>query len=259
VIAAAKPRLDAAEARRRELLKCDTRDADPGCEVTIRYVAQVSRAAAAQVVFAQMVGWFELIAADPRIVALNLVQPEDDPVAIRDFALQMSMLDFLHQHYPAVPIALHAGELAEGMVPPHALRSHVGDSVRIGHASRVGHGTSIMFEPDPIGLMREMARKNVLVEITLTSNEQILGIKARHHPLRIYLEHDVPVALVTDDMGVARSSHTVEFVKAVEEHGVGYIALKRMVRNSIDHAFVDRDTKARLRRKLDAAFVAFER
>lgn len=258
VLAAARQRLDAAEARQRELLKCGTPDADAGCDVTVRYVAQVLRAAQPRLAFAEMLAWFELVGADPRVVAVNLVQPEDDPDALRDFGLHMSMLGFLHTQYPAVPLTLHAGELADGLVPPSALRTHIRDSIRIAHASRIGHGTAVMLEDRPFDLLREMAEHKILVEIALTSNDVILGVRGRRHPLRTYLQAGVPVAIVTDDMGVARSSHTLEFVKAVEEQGLDYLTLKRLVRNSIEFSFADAGTKARLRTKLSAAFASFE-
>src|SRR6266404_4015343 len=70
--------LQDAEAEKDRLLKCGTPQADAGCAVTIRYVAQVSRGSALGPVFAQMVTGFAL-ANDPnsKVVALNLVQPED--------------------------------------------------------------------------------------------------------------------------------------------------------------------------------------
>ena len=116
-----------------------------------------------------------------------------------------------------------------------------------------------MYEDDPLGLLREMASKRVLVEIALSSNDLILGIKGKRHPLAAYLKYGVPVALVTDDAGVARSSMTLEFRKAVEEQAVDYRTLKRMVHNSIDFAFADQATKARLKSELTAALAAFER
>jgi adenosine deaminase len=259
VVTAARSRLDQAEARERELLKCGAARGDAGCRVTIRYISQVARASVPQSVFAQMLAGFELASADPRVVGLNLVQPEDDPAAVRDFSLQMSMLDYLHGQYPAVPITLHAGELTEGLVPPETLRFHMRESVRAGHALRIGHGAGVMYEDDPLALLRELASKKVLIEIALTSNDLILGVKGARHPLRTYLQYGVPVALVTDDPGVSRSTLTLEFRKAVEEQGLDYRTLKRMARNSIAYSFVDGETKARLGRELDAAFVAFER
>jgi len=196
--------------------------------------------------------------ADPRIVSLNLVQPEDDPTAVRDFSLQMSMVDFLHSQYPRVPITLHAAEFASGLVPPEAMRFHIRESIQKGHASRIGHGVSVMHEDDATGLLREMAAKHVLVEIELTSNDVILGVKGKAHPLNTYLQFGVPVALVTDDMGISRSTHTQEYLKAVQEHGLDYRTLKRIARNSLDYAFVDAPTKSRLKSDLEKAFRTFE-
>jgi adenosine deaminase len=148
-----------------------------------------------------------------------------------------------------VPITLHAGELAEGLVPREGLRSHIRTSVRQGHARRIGHGVSVIHEDDPLDLLREMAERRVLVEIALSSNDVILSVRGAHHPLATYLRYGVPVALVTDDEGVLRSDLTREFRRAVEEQGVDYPTLKRMVRNSLQHAFVEgeslwQDTRA---------------
>ena len=120
-------------------------------------------------IVAQMVAWFALVGADPRFVALNLVQPEDDPTAVRNFPDHMSMLDFLHRQHANVPIALHAGELVNGLVPPEVLRSHVRESIRKGHARRIGHATAAVLEDDPFGLLREMAEKNIVVEVAMSS------------------------------------------------------------------------------------------
>ncbi len=90
---------------------------------------------------------------------MNLVQPEDDPVAVRDFSLHMSIIDFLRPLYPKAQITLHAGELSNGLVPPEALRFHIRESIRRGHAQRIGHGVDVMQEDDPYGLLREMAAR----------------------------------------------------------------------------------------------------
>ena len=254
----AKQRLDAAEARRRDVLKCGTAAADAGCLVTVRYIAQVARAGPPQEVFAQILAGLDLQATEPRVVGVNLVQPEDAPVAVRDFMLQMNMIDFLRPLYPAAHISLHAGELSDGMVPPDVLRFHIRESVRKGHAARIGHGADAMLEDDPYSLMRELASKKVLVEIALTSNDAILGVKGAHHPLHTYLQYGVPVALVTDDYGVARSSHTLEWVRAAQEQGLDYFTMKRMIRNSIEYSFADAATKTKLKQSLENAFRQFE-
>ena len=176
--------------------------------------------------------------ADPRLVGINLVQPEDGIMAMDNFRLQMQMLGAVSPLYPDVKITLHAGELAPGLVPPEGLKFHIHDSVEVGKARRIGHGADILHENDAESLMRKMAEQGVLVEICLTSNDKILGLRRREHPLTEYLKYGVPVALATDDQGVARSDMTTEYKKAVEEQGLGYQQLKGMARNSLEYAFI---------------------
>ncbi len=236
---AASRTLDRAEARRDSILGCGTGHADPGCAVTVRYDYQVLRAMPRAMVFAQILAGFEMTRSDPRVVGFNLVQPEDDPVAMRDYTLHMRIIQQLHRLYPDVPVTLHAGELAVGMVPPEGLRFHIRQAVEIAGAKRIGHGVDVLHEDDPDGLLEEMARRHVMVEINLTSNDVILGVRGALHPLRTYLAYHVPVALSTDDAGVSRSDISWEWRKAVEEQGIDYPTLKMMDRNSLEYAFVE--------------------
>lgn len=238
VAAETSKRLAADDARAREIMKCGTSEASPGCEVTVRYLYQVLRGLPHEIVFAQILLGFELASSDPRFVGLNLVMPEDWYVPIHDFNEHMAMLDYLHGVYPKVHITLHAGELAMGLVPPEDLTFHIRASVERGHAERIGHGVDVMNEKDPIGLMREMAERNVLVEIALTSNDVILGVSGDDHPLPIYMKYGVPVALATDDEGVSRSDMTHEYLRAVESYHLSYVHLKRMARQSLEHSFL---------------------
>ncbi len=238
VAAETSKKLAADSARAKEILKCGAADAAPGCGVTVRYLYQVLRGLPHEIVFAQILLGFELASSDPQFVGLNLVMPEDWYVPLHDFNEHMAMLDYLHGVYPKVHIALHAGELAMGLVPPEDLTFHVRASVERGHAERIGHGVSVMNENDPIGLMHEMAERNVLVEIALTSNDMILGVSGDDHPLPVYMKYGVPVALATDDEGVSRSDMTHEYLRAVETYRLSYVDLKRMVRQSLEHSFL---------------------
>jgi adenosine deaminase len=227
------------DAEKDQLLKCGTAQADAGCSVTIRYVAQVSRNSALGQVFAQIVTGLAL-ANDPqsKVVATNLVQGEDGLNSMQNFSLHMQMLKFLRPLYPRAKVTLHAGELAPGLVPPDGLRFHIRESVMIAGAQRIGHGVDIMHETDAHELLKEMARRNVMVEVCLSSNDLILGVSGSRHPLATYLEYGVPVALATDDEGVARSEISMEFLKAAEDQGLGYVQLKTMARNSLQFAFI---------------------
>ncbi len=228
-----------AEAEKARLLQCGTAQADPGCAVVVRYIMQVGRGAALGPVFAQMVTGFAL-ANDPnsKVVALNLVQPEDGLLSMQNFRLHMQMLNFLRPRYPRARVTLHAGELAPGVVPPDGLSFHIRDSVMTGHAERIGHGVDIMHEDDPEQLLQELARRNVMIEICLTSNDTILGVSGAQHPLKTYMQYGVPVALATDDEGVSRSEISREFLRAAEEQGLTYPQLKTLARTSLQHAFL---------------------
>jgi len=140
--------------------------------------------------------------------------------------------------YPKVHISLHAGELAPGLVPPEGLRFHIREAIDVAHAERIGHGVDVMYEDHPESLLHEMARRHVMVEINLTSNDVILGVRGADHPLPMYLKHGVPVALSTDDEGVSRIDLTHEYVRAAEDFGLGYATLKQMARNSLSYSFL---------------------
>jgi len=238
IAAATSQTLEEDNAKVRKILKCDTPNPEPGCNVTVRYIYQVLRGLPHEAVFAQILLGFELASSDPRFVGLNLVMPEDWYAPTHDFNEHMAMLEYLHGTYPKVHIALHAGELAESLVKPEDLSFHVRASVEHGHAERIGHGASVMLEKDPLGLMKEMADRNVLVEINLTSNDMILGVSGDEHPLPIYMKYGVPVALSTDDEGVSRSDMTHEYLRAVEGYHLPYVEMKRMTRQSVEHSFL---------------------
>ena len=246
----------AAEKSRRILEGCAT-DADlagtgqgqvfsetgnPPCEVKIHFLYQVLRAFPPQQVFAQTLLGFETVRAEmesghPDFVGINFVQPEDDQIAMKDYHLQMEMLEYLHTVYPKVNISLHAGELAPGMVPPEGLSFHIREAIDLGHAMRIGHGVDVLYETDAPALLKEMAEKHIMVEINLTSNDGILGIKGKDHPLAAYRAAKVPVALSTDDEGVSRIDLTHEYVRGAEEQALNYVDLKNMARTSLEHAF----------------------
>jgi adenosine deaminase len=236
-----------AEAARWKLEHCDTPQAAPACNVEIRYIYQVLRGFAPEQVFAQTLLGFETIAQSMQaheggFVGINFVQPEDDFISMRDYTLQMKMLDYLHSVYPKVPISLHAGELAPGLVPPAGLRFHIRQAVELGHAQRIGHGVDVMYEDNPQALLKELATKHVMIEVNLSSNEGILGVKGAEHPFPLYRASHVPVALSTDDEGVSRIDITREYVRAALDYHLSYRDLKQLARTGLEHSFLPGDS-----------------
>lgn len=223
----------------RSVLRCGSKtEADAACDLPIRFDYQVLRAFPPEVVFAQLLLGFELMARDRRFVGVNLAQPEAHPVSRRDYGLHMQMLDFLRAEYPRGHISLHAGELTADLAPPEDLRSHVRDAVVVGHAERIGHGVDITGETSAGETLRMMAERHVLVEVAFTGNEQVLGVKGADHPFTLYRRSGVPVAPVTDNEGVSRTDLTEQYQQAVTTHDLGYADLKTMARAALQHAFL---------------------
>jgi adenosine deaminase len=242
-VAADREDVKTAETDRRKMEHCGTPQAAQACQVEVRYIYQILRGNPPEQVFAQTLLGFETLQASMEAhedtwVGINFVMPEDGYLSMRDYSLHMKMLDYLHSVYPKVHISLHAGELAPGLVPPEGLRFHIRQAVEWGHAERIGHGVDAMYEDDAQGLLKELAQKHVMVEINLSSNEGILGIKGADHPFPLYRQAHVPVALSTDDEGVSRIDLTHEYVRAALDYHLSYRDLKELVRTGLEHNFL---------------------
>jgi adenosine deaminase len=103
--------------------------------VVVRYVVQVIRTLPREEVFAQIAAAVRVVQGDPRVVALNLVAPEDDPVARRDYDVHMRAVAHLTERGTLVPVTLHAGELTPTLVPPEDAASTSRRRARGGRAA----------------------------------------------------------------------------------------------------------------------------
>jgi adenosine deaminase len=242
--------VNSAAANYRNLLGCAGPTPPGACGVSVRFIAQVSRTGANDQIFGQLVAAFEMAAKTPHLVGVNLSSPEDDVASLKNYTLHMQMLDFLHKKYTLpgkspLRVTLHAGELTAKYLPSgyeDALTFHIRQAVELGHAERIGHGIAILSETDSAGLLAEMAKRKVLVEVCLSSNVQILEVSGPAHPLSAYLANKVPVTLASDDLGVSRSSLAGEYARGATAQQLSYKQLKRMARESLEHAFLPGDS-----------------
>jgi hypothetical protein len=241
---------------------CDAAKIKPGCTVSYRFIAQVSRNGTLDDVFVQTAIAAAIARTDPMVVAFNYVQAEDAAVARADYSEQMRIVAFLAgapSGAKRVNVSLHAGELWLGLVPPSDLTFHIGEAVMVAGAERIGHGVDLVFEHNRDELLAEMRRRQVAVEINLTSNDQILGVHGAEHPFPAYRAAGVPVVLSTDDPGVERIDLTHEYVRAAQDYGLDYAALKALARASLIYSFLDEAQKRAELEKFDRAAAAFER
>lgn len=230
--------IESIDADRRAALHCLGQKQQSGCKVEVRYIQQANRTQAPSEVFAQLLYAFELAKRSELVVGVNLVGPEDHPIAKRDYRLQMQMLAALRKHYPEVGIALHAGELTRKLATPAEMAFHIREAITVGGARRIGHGVSISYEANARQLMTLIAKLHVLVELCLTSNAIILGVENNDHPLLDYQQAGVATALASDDEGVLRTDLTEQFVLAVRRYGLSYNQLRELARNSLTYSFL---------------------
>ena len=206
--------------------------------IAVRYIWSCNRLSSPDTFFAQAAAGIYLAAHEHRIVAMNMVAPEDHPLSRMNFDGQMRMIDFLWHRLGKPNMSLHAGELTPSISPVETMRDRIRKTIDLGHAKRIGHGVDIAWEDDSEDLMAQMKRQGIAVEICLTSNYSILGVSKEQHPLHLYRSHGVPVFLNTDDEGVSRSTLTLEYIRGVREQGLGYLDLKEMSRASIEFSFL---------------------
>jgi adenosine deaminase len=224
----------------------------------LRFQAYVSRNNAPAKVFSGLYAAFAAAKSSNLIVGVNIVGPENGHVAMRDYSLHMQMFRFLNQRFPGVKLSLHAGELVLGMVPPEGLKSHVREAVEIAMADRIGHGVDIAHETDPDELLEVLKERKVAIEVTLTSNAFILGVKNEAHPVQMYRYHNVPFVISTDDPGVSRSSLSNEYLLFMVRYRPFYDELKKVAYNSIRYSFLSESEKVEEIKSLDKRYANFE-
>jgi adenosine deaminase len=225
---------------------------------TMRYQTYVLRLLNPSQVFSSMVSGFKAAAMSDKIVGVNIVGQESTMVSMRDYSLHMKMFRFLKSRYPDVKIAMHAGELALGDVPPEGMKFHIDEALVLAGADRIGHGLDLAHETNAPAIMARMRKEDIPVEINLTSNAFISGVQDANHPITLYRKYGVPYVISTDDAGVTRHTLSNEYVLFASRYKPDYAEMKRTSYNSIRYAFLPVAEKQRLTRQLDQRYADFE-
>ena len=191
---------------------------------------------------------YKLVHENPDLlVAVNMVGREDNDKGYP--ARFLPTLRELRQKYSGVRLSIHAGEVDEP-------NSHVRDTLLLG-ADRIGHGLNLITDDDTMLLMRHGP---YLVEINLISNLLLEYVSDyAEHPFPEYLRTGIPVALSSDDRGMWESTMTDEFFVAATEFNLTWDEIKTLSRNSLAHAFVEKEIKERLLREYEERIARFER
>ena len=204
---------------------------------------------------------FNFISANryDRLVGVNFVAPEDNPVALEFYREHMAIFKYFYKKFPDVNISLHAGELTEDLLPEgqkNHIQFHIKAAIDAG-AKRIGHAYDLFHEDNYNDLLDTMEKRGIAVEINLVSNEVILNSK--EHPLSTYFQNNVPVCLSTDDAGILRTSLAAQYAKIMQYmENLNYDQIKTIAYNSIIYSFAPQEQKEMMLNDLDYAFKRFE-
>ncbi|SIN70688.1 amidohydrolase family protein [Halodesulfovibrio marinisediminis] len=208
--------------------------------VLVRMIASVDRTQPPSVVFTQLIYAFKTVVADPHFVGVALTGDEDHPIALRDYALQIEMLNFLKnmKEFSNVETIITAGYLDFGRVQPTQFKNRIRMAVTKGNATRISHGSAIMYENNPFELLKTLSEQKIPVEIALTSEETVRSISATDNPFPVLNQYNVPVVVVTESGGLTRIDITNEYTRAAHDYNLSYTDLKTLIRNSLEYSLL---------------------
>ncbi|WP_027361188.1 hypothetical protein [Halodesulfovibrio aestuarii] len=208
--------------------------------VMVRMIASVDRTQAPSVVFAKLIYAFKTAVADSRFVGVALTGDEEHPVALRDYKLQLEMIQALKNmaEFSNVKTIITAGYLDFGMIQPTKFKDRIRTAVTTGGATRISHGSAIMFENNSFELLKKLSDKKIPVEIAFTCEEVERSISVSDNPFPVLQKYKVPVVLVTENGGITRIDITNEYVHAAHNYNLSYTDLKTLIRNSLEYSLL---------------------
>ena len=147
---------------------------------------------------------------------------------------------FHHARNHLLSLTIHAGE----SYGPASIRQ----ALFVCDTHRVGHGTTLHRDPS---LVQYFADHQIPLEICPTSNVQTqVADSLAAHPLTTYVQADIPITINTDNRLFSRTSVTEELWRVHQHCGLGRQALRRIVLNGFQYAFLRWDEKKDLLRRV---------
>ena len=117
-------------------------------------------------------------------------------------------------------------------------------------AERIGHGLTAGQDPE---LMEELARRQVPIEICVTSNLKTgCCPDLAQHPVRRYFDEGLMLTLATDDPAMFRTSLVEEYRLVQETFGFTDEHLRELARNSFEASFLPPEKKLQFLNSFDA-------
>ncbi len=169
-----------------------------------------------------------------RVVAIDLAGAE----ALHPSVYYKKVFDLAKKY--ELNITIHAGEATGSDEVMMALDNG---------AKRIGHGVHLNVE-SPDG---ERANKQrTCFEFCPTSNLQTKSLKSyKDVPLRLFMEHDIPVTVNSDNMTVSNTDVFQEFSHLYETFNLSKRDVYVLLKTAIKHSFTSNEVKGKLLLKLD--------
>lgn len=174
-------------------------------------------------------------------------------------------------HAASLPITLHAGEFDGGW--------NVGESIHVGHAQRIGHGTRLVEDMSIGGVALTAASaverwdaagrdadavtlgpvaafvrdRQIPLEQCPSSNAGWVVPSFERHPIDLFLRLGFRVTVNPDNRLLSRTSVTGELRKLADTFGWTGADVRRLSLDGLDAAFLDHPTRLRLRGIIEGA------
>ena len=138
-----------------------------------------------------------------------------------------------------MPFTIHAGECGNA--------ENILDSLKVG-ASRIGHGIAMRGRVDIQTMVKNLG---VGIEMCPISNLQTKAVKStKEYPIREFLDAGLLVTINTDNRTVSNTSLTKELEFIQKTYGISDSEIVLLMKNAVEAAFVDDETKRRLYHEL---------
>lgn len=217
--------------------KVDAVSSSAAKQVDVRWILEIKRNQEFRQFALDAYEVFTIASGVSDIVGINMVEAEYGKFANADYELQMQWIAQLHRDFPKVNIVLHAGELPKS-IALHNTKGHIAEALKKVKPLRIGHGVTILSEPKFEDSLQALQENHIAVEVNLTSNDEILGVKGRDHPLSTYLKYGVPVVISSDDPGVSRNNLSHEYYRAIREQNLSLKQFLQVNRNSLTYSLL---------------------
>lgn len=207
----------------------------------VRFIVAVDRTKDNSEVNAELAMGFSMLNKYPRyIVGINLIGPEDNESSRDLFDIQIGAINSLvtKDDSKGCNVIIQAGKLTPDIAIPAMLIGRIKAGAGLPFCKRVSNAVSILWEHDAKKQLRKMSVDRIAVELCLSVQDKMLGLKGSGHPALLYKKSNVPIVLCTEMEGVTREGLSKQYFKAMREIGFTYEVIKAINRNGLEYSLL---------------------